>query len=66
MIMPANENSALWDRPKKVHFALFPYVVEIPSRSQIENGEYEDDMEYLSDVEMDESFGNDGSILGYR
>lgn len=32
--MPVGETLV---RPKKVHFALFPYVVEIPSRSDIDN-----------------------------
>lgn len=53
--MPIKGNGDLWNRPKKVHFALFPYVLEIPARGEIE--EVENILKYVSNSEITENRG---------
>lgn len=55
MIMPIRGSGHLSNRPKKVHFALFPYVIEIPARGERE--EVENILKYVSNSEITENMG---------
>lgn len=66
MIMPAQGVNELWNRPKKVHFALFPYVVEIPARSDIECEIYNDSGEnHYQEVSIYDKEIQDGNFCTY-